>query len=80
MYALRKTLGIILILLVPVAIALPGLPGDWMLLTGLCLVSERLYKIIKSFILKHKKLVAILSITWTVCFWTSMFFLKRLHS
>lgn len=80
MYALRKICGIILILLVPVAVIMPGLPGDWMLLAGLSLASNRAYRVIKDFILKHKRLVTIISITWVVCFWTSMYFLKRIYS
>ena len=66
---IRKITGVILILLVPIAIALPGLPGDVMLITGLCLISDRISNWVKAFISKHKKIIGVISLIWLIIFW-----------
>lgn len=69
----RKVLGLLCIALVPIAIVLPGVPGDWLLLTGLALLSDRLFNWLKSFYGKHGKLVktyAVVSIILIIGFWS----------
>ena len=68
----RKVLGLICIALVPIAIILPGVPGDWLLLTGLALLSDKLFNLFKTFYGKHGTLVktyAVVSTVLVLGFW-----------
>ena len=67
----KKALGVVLILLVPWAITVPLVPGDWMLVTGACLVSDRLGNWVMKFIKKHYKILIPISIVWTIIAWIS---------
>ena len=67
----KKALGVVLILHVPWAIAVPFVPGDWMLVTGACLVSDRLGNWVIKLIKKHYKIIIPISIVWTVIAWSS---------
>ena len=69
----RKLLGIVCIAIVPIAIVLPGVPGDWLLLTGLALLSDRLFWWFKLFYSKNGNIVrvyAIISIVAVAGFWS----------
>ena len=68
----RKLVGLLCIALVPVAIVLPGVPGDWLFLTGLALLSDKLFNWFKSFYDNHKCLVKFYAVSSTllvVGFW-----------
>ena len=68
----RKVIGLICIALVPLAIILPGVPGDWLLLTGLALLSDKLLNWFKVFYDRHGKLVktyVVVSTVLVIGFW-----------
>ena len=65
----KKVLGVILILLVPIAVALPGIPGDVMFVTGVCLLSDRLSRWVMAVIKQHKRLISIAAVLWAMGLW-----------
>lgn len=69
----RKIIGVILILMVPIAVALPGLPGDIMLLTGIALLSPNFALWLKNKLAAHKKIIIIGSILWMITFWSYLY-------